>query len=123
MTHQFYLKGQIKAFLISGEPIYLEGFGVDVIKPSKSRAVLKQSIIPGGDNLLLNFPDNTRIDLICKHYGKFSEYNEKEVVIRLTDCKLKYNWIPSPVTNLVDQEDLKIYALISCNIEVMNENY
>lgn len=121
MTDHIYLNSRTSAFLIADEPIYIRNLTIDVIKLNKKRALLKQPLMPGQSNFLLNFPDNARIDLIYKYAGKFSDYDENETVIRLTNCKLRLNWIPNPVGNLADQDELKVCALISCNVEVINE--
>lgn len=120
--NNFYINGGTRAYLIKdGEPIHLELLAVEAVRLSKKQALLRQFLLQGVPNLLVNFPEGARIDITYQDWGKF-EYSENQTIIRLTNCKIRRNWIPNPVTSSPEQDALSVYALICCDIEVLNEN-
>lgn len=123
MTSHFYYNGYIKAFLIiDNKPIYLENFIIDTIKLDRSKALFTQALMPNKPNLLLNFPENAQIDLVNKAVGRWDVYEKEQVIIRLTNCTMRHNWIPNSVGYSIEQKELRVFAVVSCDIEVMNEN-
>lgn len=117
-----WINANLRLFLIEESgPTFLFPVGVRAVFPRQKRALIYGKL-PGG-RTLPQLVEGKTVEIVCRCAGPPSQYVKENVIIRLSHCHVRADWIDHPVQIWHDDTQvLTLYVSIDCEVEILGDS-